>query len=80
MTVVTAIEMEKYSDSVYVLEVELTKLTDEYDVERGNKRNQNVYCPLIQQVVDASSITIKAMTEGINRFVKKRNKVFCLAI
>lgn len=46
-------------------------------MERGNKRNQNVYSPLIQQVADASSITIKAMTEGINRFVEKRNKKFC---
>lgn len=33
---------KKYSDSIYVLEAELTKLTDEYNVGRGNGRNENV--------------------------------------
>lgn len=43
------------------------------------KKNQNDYYPLIQQVADGSSFTKKAMSGGINRFVQRRDKKFCSA-
>lgn len=58
---------KKHSESTYILELELS---DEYNVGR-EKKNQNDYYPLIQQVADGSSFTKKAMSGGINRFVQR---------
>lgn len=70
---------KKYSDSIYVLEAELTTPTDKSNVGWRNRKNENDCYPcLFQQATDGGPLTKQAMTVAINRFKERRNKsLYC---